>query len=351
MLWMNTIVVDSPTVRPPGPARHAPARRLGRASVARAAVLVEPRRFEVRDVELPELAPTQVRVQLEGCGVCATDLTPWEGRRWFHYPCPPGAPGHEGWGVVQAVGRDVHGIREGERVTMLGGHAFATHADVDATKVVPLPAVLAGRPFPGEPLARAWNVLSRCGIAPGQRVAIVGIGFMGGVLTSLCRRAGAEVIAISRRRSSLLAGERMGARAGVPLDDPARVIARVGELTGGEQCDVVIDCAGTQRSLDLASAITRARGRLVIAGCHRDGPRRLDVQLWRRRDLDVVDAHERDAVLHLASLRRAVDAVAQGQLDPLGLLTHQFSLEQLDAAFETLLARPEGFVKAVVCHD
>lgn len=350
MLWTNTTVAHSRSARRPGPAL-ATARKLGRSSVARAAVLVEPRRFEVRDVELPELAPTQVRVELEGCGVSASNLAPWEGRPWFQYPFPPGNPGHEGWGVVQAVGDDVLGVCEGDRVTLLGEHAFATHADVDATKVVPLPAALAGRPFPGEPLACAWSVLARCGIEPGRRVAIVGIGFMGAVLTALCRRAGAEVIAISRRRSSLTVAERMGACSCVPLDDHQGVIQRVGELTDGELCDVVIECAGAQGPLDLSSAITRARGRLVIAGYHQDGVRQVDMQLWNRRGLDVVNAHERDESLSLASMRKAVDAVVQGQLDPFGLLTHEFPLEQLDAAFETMLARPEGFVKAVVCHD
>lgn len=351
MLWMNTSVARSRSARWPAPVLETPPCRLGLSSVARAAVLVEPRRFEVRDVELPDLAPAQVRVRLEGCGVCASNLTPWEGRPWFEYPFPPGSPGHEGWGVVQAVGEDARGVCEGDRVTLLGEHAFASHADVDATRVVPLPAALAGRPFPGEPLACAFNVLARCGIEPGQRVAIVGIGFMGAVLTALCRRAGAEVIAISRRRSSLKEAERMGARASVPMDDHARVIDRVDELTRGALCDVVIECAGAQWPLDLASAITRVRGRLVIAGDHQDGPRQVDMQQWSWRGLDVVNAHERDEAVQLAGMRAAVDAVAAGELDPFGLLTHAFSLEELDAAFETLLARPEGFVKAVVCHE
>jgi threonine dehydrogenase-like Zn-dependent dehydrogenase len=325
--------------------------RLTLASVARAAVLVEPQRFEVREVELPELDPKQVRVQLEGCGVCASNLTPWEGRPWFQYPFAPGNPGHEGWGVVQAVGRDVTGVHEGERVTLLGEHAFATHADVDPKKLVPLPAALHGRPFPGEPLACAFNVLARCNVEPGQTVAIVGIGFMGAVLTTLCRDAGAEVIAISRRRSSLELAERMGAHTCVPMDDHNGVIARVGELTAGRLCDVVIECAGAQWPLDLASAITCVRGRLVIAGYHQDGARQIDMQLWNWRGLDVINAHERDDALYMAGMRRAVAAVAEGRLDPFGLLTHEFPLDELDVAFELMRSKPEGFVKAVVCHE
>jgi NADPH:quinone reductase len=328
---------------------HGP--RLHEVGRARAAVLVEPRRFVVKEVELAELRPSHVRVRLEGCGVSASHLGPWEGRPWSRYPLAPGNPGHEGWGVVEAVGHAVSDVREGDRVAMLGEHAYATHADVDAAKVVVLPAALDRRPLPGAPLACAWNVLPRCAIEPGQRVAIVGIGFMGGLLTALCRAAGAEVIALSRRRSSLAVAEHMGAHACVTMDDHGGVIHRVGELTGGALCDCVIECAGAQWPLDLAGALTRVRGRLVVAGYHQDGPRHIDMQLWNWRGLDVINAHERDAALMVASLREAVAAVAEGRVDPFELLTHAFPLADLDHAFELMRRRPEGFVKAVVCHD
>jgi hypothetical protein len=51
--------------------------------------------------------PGEVRVALEGCGVCGSNLPVWEGREWFTYPLQPGAPGHEGWGEVAAVGDGV----------------------------------------------------------------------------------------------------------------------------------------------------------------------------------------------------------------------------------------------------
>jgi threonine dehydrogenase-like Zn-dependent dehydrogenase len=346
MTWIDTTLAQ-PRVRdlPLDPGRTS---RLQRIERARAAVLVEPEFFVIHDVELHELSPSHVRVRLEGCGVCASNLSPWEGRPWFEYPFPPGNPGHEAWGVVQAVGDDVYGVSEGDRVTLLGERAYATHADVDATKVVILPDVLDGRPFPGEPLACAFNVLTRCHVEPGQRVAIVGIGFMGAVLTALCREAGAEVIALSRRRSSLAAAERMGAHTCVTMDDHEGVIRRISELTDGELCDCVIECAGAQWPLDLASALTRVRGRLVVAGYHQDGPRQVDMQLWNWRGLDVVNAHERDDARHVLGMRRAVAAVAEGRLDPFDLLTHSFPLEDIDEAFEVTRSRPEGFVKAVL---
>ena len=70
----------------------------------RAAVLEGPQRFSVAEVPLPEPGPGEVLIRLEGCGVCASNLTPWAGPDWMRFPTEPGGLGHEGWGVVDAVG-------------------------------------------------------------------------------------------------------------------------------------------------------------------------------------------------------------------------------------------------------
>jgi threonine dehydrogenase-like Zn-dependent dehydrogenase len=69
-----------------------------------AAVLEGPGRIRVNEVARPEPGPGQVRVRLEGCGVCASNLMPWSGPEWMNFPTEPGAMGHEGWGVIDAVG-------------------------------------------------------------------------------------------------------------------------------------------------------------------------------------------------------------------------------------------------------
>src|SRR5919106_1310171 len=115
----------------------------------------------------------------------------------------PGPLGHEGWGVVDAVGPGVEGLGAGERVAALSYKAYAEYDLADADAVVPLPASLAGQPFPGEPLGCAMNILRRSGVEPGQTVAIVGVGFLGALLTRLAAGAGARVIAVSRRPFAL----------------------------------------------------------------------------------------------------------------------------------------------------
>jgi len=312
--------------------------------VARAAVIRESRSAELVEVPVPEPGAGEVRLRLEGSGVCGSDLAVWTGRPWFKYPRPAGAPGHEGWGVVDAVGEGVEELGEGDRVAGLSYNAYADYDVARAEDLVPLPEGVDY--FPGEALGCAVNVVRRSGIEAGDTVAVVGAGFLGCVIGQLAAGAGARVIAVSRRRSALETAREMGASETIAQEEP--VLERVEELTEGGLCDVVVEAAGVQSTLDLAGPLTKTRGRLVIAGFHQDGSRSVDMQLWNWRGLDVVNAHERDPRVYVEGIREAARAVAEGRLDPSPLYTHRFGLDQVDRALETAVERPEGFMKALV---
>ena len=283
---------------------------------------------------------------MQGCGVCASNLVPWSGPDWMTFPTEAGALGHEGWGVVDALGPGVTGSTPGERVAALSFHAYAEYDIAAASAVARIPSSLPA--FPGEPLGCAVNIFQRCGIEAGQTVAIVGIGFLGALLTQMATAAGARVIAISRRAFSLDMARRMGAAETIPMEDHRSIIDQVHGLTGGAFCDRVVEAVGKQWPLDLAAELTRERGRLIVAGYHQDGPRQINMQLWNWRGLDVVNAHERDPAIYLAGMRAAVDAVAAGTLDPAPLLTHSYTLDQLATALDATRDRPDGFLKAVI---
>jgi threonine dehydrogenase-like Zn-dependent dehydrogenase len=313
-----------------------------------AATLTGPGALHLEAVPRPEPGPGEIRVRLEGCGVCASNLTPWAGPDWMRFPTEPGGLGHEGWGIVDAVGAGVEGLAPGDRVATLFGRSYAEYDTGPADQAVRLPESLAGQPFPGEPLGCAMNIFRRAEIAAGQNVAIIGIGFLGALLTRLATEAGARVIAISRRAFSLEVARRMGAAETIAMDDHHGIIEQVRALTGGAFCERVIEAVGKQWPLDLAGELTQVRGRLVIAGYHQDGPRQVNMQLWNWRGLDVVNAHERDPAEYLRGMREAVAAVASGRLDPAPLYTHRFPLAQLGAALDATRDRPDGFLKALV---
>ncbi len=313
-----------------------------------AAVFSGPGTIRVEPVLIPPPGPGQIRVRLEGCGVCASNLPVWEGRPWFEYPLLPGAPGHEGWGWIDAVGPEVKDLAVGDRVAILSERAYARHDLVEAKAAVRLPPRLDGFDFPGEPLGCAMNIFKRSTVRAGETVAVVGIGFLGALVTRLASQAGARVIAVSRRPYALEVARRQGAAAVICSADFHEAVRQILALTGEKGCDAVIEAAGEQTTLDLAAEITKVRGRLIIAGYHQDGPRQVNMQLWNWRGIDVINAHERESEAYLDGIRQAVDAVAANRLDPFPLLTHRVSLPELPRAFRLMQERPDGFMKAVL---
>lgn len=312
----------------------------------RAAVLTGPRRIELVEVDRPRPGPGEVTVRLEGCGVCGSNLVPWQGRDWFRYPFAPGVPGHEGWGVVDRTGEGVEGLPEGTRVALLSGAAFAEYDVATADRIIPLPPEITG-PVPGEALGCAVNVFRRSAIEQGDTVAVVGAGFIGLMALRLAALAGARVLALSRRTTSLDLARRQGADEAISTGDAGAALARVKDLTGGRLCAVVVEAVGAQWSLDLATQLVAEGGRLAIAGYHQDGPRTVDMQTWNWRGIDVVNAHERELAVQREGVLAAARLVAEGRLDPAPLY-RSFPLDRLADAFQAMEERPERFVKALV---
>lgn len=298
----------------------------------KAARVVEPGRIEIEDVPTPDPSEGEVRVKLEGCGVCASNVPAFEGREWFEYPMGPGALGHEPWGVTD----------EGHRVAPLVNGAYAEYVVVDKSQIVWLPEVLAGIPFPAEPLACAMNIHQRTGHRPGDVVLVIGVGFLGALLTQLYTADGATVLATSRRPESL---QWATAKATTPMDDHWRIVEWVKQHTDGRGADIVVECTGKQWPLDLATDAVREMGRLVVAGYHQDGPRTVNMQTWNWKGLDVINAHEREAQRYIDGMRRAVDAAVCGRLEHAKLLTHTYPLERLADALRDTASRPAGFLK------
>ena len=313
-----------------------------------AAVLDKPKSFALQHTPLPAINDEQIKIKVEGCGICASSISVWEGREWFQYPLEPGSPGHEGWGVVEATGEKISDVKAGDRVAFLSYHAYAEYDVAQKGAFVKLPEALHNKPFPGEPLGCALNIFDRSDISKKDTVAIIGIGFLGALLCQLAKKSGARVIAISRRPYSLDIAKRYGADEVLPLTSAWEVSHAVAELTGNNFCTRVIEATGKQEALDVATEIIREYGKLIIAGYHQDGLRQVNMQKWNWKGIDVINAHERDPAKYLTGMQRAVAAVVEGTIDPTFLYTHAHSLDQLSQGFELTQQRPDGFMKALV---
>ena len=312
-----------------------------------AAVLSRPGNIELLTVKEPVIGPDEVKIKIEGCGICASSIPLWEGRDWFSYPCEPGAPGHESWGVVKAIGGSITDVKPGDRVAFVSSNGYAEYDKANRNALVKLPKLLDGQPFPGEPLGCAMNIFHRSDISRGDTVAIIGTGFLGLLLCQLAVNAGAKVIAISRRMFSLQQAKLNGAAETIPLTTTWETTQSVEELTNQQLCSRVIEATGKQEGVDIATQIVAVGGRMVIAGYHQDGLRQVDLQKWNWKGIDVINAHERDISKYVQGIEMAVDAVTNGTIRPASLYT-MLPISDINKGFEMTVQRPDGFTKALI---
>src|SRR3954454_10413678 len=108
------------------------------APTMKAAVVEAPTHARIVPVNVPEPGEGSVRVRLEGCGVCGSNLPTWEGRPWFKYPLAPGELGHEGWGRIDALGSNTSQFKLGERVALLSYRAYAEYDIAPQNNVIRL---------------------------------------------------------------------------------------------------------------------------------------------------------------------------------------------------------------------
>lgn len=313
-----------------------------------AAVLSKPQTFTLQQTSVPEIKEDEIKIKVEGCGVCASSIPVWEGREWFQYPLEPGSPGHEGWGIVEEVGDKISNAKSGDRVAFLSFHTYAEYDKAQQNSFVKLPQQLNNIPFPGEPLGCAMNIFNRSDISKDDIVAIVGIGFLGALLCQLAKKKGAKVIAISRREYSLDFAKKYEADETIPLSSTWEVANKIAEITNNKFCNRVIEATGKQEGIDVATEVIGEYGKMIIAGYHQDGLRKVNLQKWNWKAIDVLNAHERDALKYLSGMQAAVDAVANGTIDPQLLYTNILSLEEISKGFELTKKRPDGFMKALI---
>jgi threonine dehydrogenase-like Zn-dependent dehydrogenase len=304
----------------------------------RALKLVAPREVECVEVAAPRPGPGEVLVRIEACGVCGSDLNAWRGVPGVEFPLPAGAPGHETWGRVMEAGVEVSGLRIGERVTGLMWNGFAELGATAAENLLRVPAEFGGEPVLGEPLACAMNVIRRSGIGPGDRVAIVGFGYLAALVAHLLPETAGEWIAISRRSDSRTLAGQLGASAAYDFSTVPD--------SAWDNFPIVVEAAGVQSALDLATWLTAYAGRLVVAGYHADGPRRVNMQSWNWKGIDVINAHARRPAVYVDALREAFEILRARPLPP--LLSHAWSLEEAAEAFAAAEARPPGYIKGIL---
>jgi 2-desacetyl-2-hydroxyethyl bacteriochlorophyllide A dehydrogenase len=333
---------------------------------ARQAVIVEPYRAEVREVELPPPAPNQILVATEASAISAgTELAVWTGtHQWLKDPNLPDwkfpfRPGYSAAGVVAAVGSDIKGWKPGDRVSYPGNHASAELLTMghERGRLWPLPAAIDAERAAWACIARyGMGASIRAGITLGRSAAVLGLGIIGQFALRCLRAAGAHpVIGIDgvrmRREAALAAGADH-------VIDPAAGAVRdqLASYLGTRGAEVVADATGIPAAVPNAMALACDGGQVVVVGSPRGKAQ--DVNFYddlHRRYLEVTGAHG-NMLFEPAHTRLAgawdinkaqtwlLAALASGRLSVAGLTTHRIAPTDLGSAYEGLLNRKEEYL-------
>ncbi|GAA2072035.1 alcohol dehydrogenase AdhP [Microbacterium hatanonis] len=252
--------------------------------------------LQIQQRAIPEPGPGQVLVRLETCGLCHTDIHAARGD-WPVKPSPPFVPGHEGVGIVEALGDGVTGRVVGERVALpwLGyacgecrycidgretlcesqqntGYsmdgAFAEYAIASARFAVPVPDGISS--VDAAPLTCAgvttYKALKVAHIVPTEKVAVFGVGGLGHLAVQYGRIMGGSVVAIDVDDGKLDLAHELGAEHVV---NAARVdpVAALQQLGGA---DVAVVLAASPRVFEQAFASLSRGGRLICVALPAD---------------------------------------------------------------------------------
>ncbi len=306
--------------------------------------IVSPRRSVVTTEPVPQPGIGQVLIRVLINGICASDVADWASAE----SAARLRLGHEPVGEVVAVGAGVRHIRSGDLVAGRVSPSLCDFALAEQGDLVVVPPGLTPEQALGEPLGCVVEGVRRTKIDAGDRIAVVGTGFMGLCLLQLLRRTlSSQIVAVDSRADARAHALTHGADQAVdPLAADVDAVSADGP-TDGRGFDVVFEASGSQAGLDLASRLVRSHGVVSILGYHQQ-VRNVDMQMWNGKAIDVVNAHVRDGARLRDSTRRGLDLAAAGRIDVGSLITHRYALDKVDEAFDALIHKPDGYIKAII---
>jgi threonine dehydrogenase-like Zn-dependent dehydrogenase len=348
-------------------------------------VLDDPDQLSLREKPVPVPARAEVLIRIDAVAICATDL------EIIHSGSPASilgglpfnknfTPGHEYMGTVAALGPDVDEFQIGERISVEihagcgqckrcrqgmytsclnygkpeKGHrangfttdgGFAEYAvnhlntlarvpdsmsDAEATLVV-----TAGTSM--------YGLTELGGLVAGESVVVIGPGPIGLLAVAVAKALGASPVILTGTRTKRLAiGQQLGADRVVNINDEDAVEV-VRQLTGGIGADYVVECAGTEATINQAIHMTNRGGKICLAAFPHD-PVTLDLAHLVKNNIYAYGIRGEGR----SATRRAMALMAERRFDATRIHTHTFALTDLPTALRYARERVDDAIKVVV---
>lgn len=339
----------------------------------KALVLEEYNKFVLKEVEKPQIQPDEVLVRIQACSICGSDVHGMDGSTGRRIP--PVIMGHEAAGIIEQVGQNVEGWKEGDRVTFdstlycgecefckrgevnlcdnrrvfgvsCGEYrfngAFAEYAAVNQRILYKLPEEVSFlQAAMIEPLSIAVHAVRVSNIAQDQDVAVVGTGMIGLLLVQVLAAKGCrKLIAVDVDDDKLALAKRFGATHIVNSKGDA--VKEILEITQGRGLDASFEAVGIEVTGNIAIKSLRKGGTAVLVG-NLSAMESLPVQAIVTRQLSVLgscaSAGEYDECIQL---------IAEKKVDVEAFVSASAPLDEGAEWFKRLYAKEPGLMKVIL---
>jgi L-iditol 2-dehydrogenase len=337
-----------------------------------AVMLHEPGRIELIEISEEDPGPGEVKLRIEACSVCGSDLEGYHGQ---HPKMTfPRVMGHEVASVVEAVGEGVTSVSVGDRVSgtgrkacrsceacrnnrpaecaNLGGPGFTAHGayaesmTVVADRLWQIPENLSFEEAAvAQPVAIANHAVSgRAQIAPGETVLIQGCGPIGLAAMLLAKLLGAKVISTDIVDYRVRRARELGADLALNTHKED-LFAPILDLTDGKGVDKVIECVGADQDETLPQAVeaVKASGLVVVVGSFAHNRATVPIIDFKFGEKSLIGSQGMPE-----GYGPVFDLMAAGKLDVGPLITHRVALAQAPHALELMERKAEEVMKVVL---
>lgn len=331
-------------------------------------------KIEIEELPVPKIKRGEILVKVKACGICGSDVA-----EYYMKPKAPTFFGHEPAGVVREVGGEVDNLKVGDRVfvhhhvpcftcdycqrgsytmcplfkkTNIYPGGFSQYIRVPALNVqrdtLKLPSNVSFEEATLiEPIGCCIKGIKKANIQVGDRIAIIGAGFMGLVHNRLARLLGATLItAIDFVDFRLKKALEFGADY-VINPNQENVLTKFKQLNEGKGADVVIVTSGSVKAIEEGVKIAGKGSTLYLFAPSAPGSNlAVDLQRFFFSEITLVTSYSASPL----DTRAALKLIQSKRINSNQLITHLFSLEQINDAMQ-LVARAGESLKVVIVPD
>src|SRR5882757_8851875 len=350
-------------------------------------VLGDPDQLALHEKPVPVPARAEVLVRIDAVAICATDL------EIIHSGSPASiqgglpfnrnfTPGHEYMGTVAALGPEVDEFAIGERISVEihagcgqckrcrqgmytsclnygkpeKGHrangfttdgGFAEYAVNHINTLARVPDTMSDAEATLVVTAgtSVYGLTELGGLVAGESVVVIGPGPIGLLAVAVAKALGASPVILTGTRNKRLAiGKELGADRVINIADE-NAVEVVKQLTGGVGADYVVECAGTEATVNQAIHMTNRGGKICLAAFPHD-PVTTDLAYLVKNNIYIYGIRGEGR----SATRRAMALMAEKRFDATRIHTHTFALADLPTALRYARDRVEDAIKVVVTN-